>query len=126
MRNRARLTIVAIGAAGVVIAAAAWFVPFLTRERAVISATPGPPPIFKTAVVPVPGRATACIGNIGFDTNSDLAQFRAGTRGRPGQPLRVRATGPGWSSSYRVEAFKDNDLLSVPLNPPPRSLIGRL
>lgn len=95
------------------VGAAVLFVPFLTRERTVVAATPNPPPIFD--VVPLvlePGQAL-CVAGVVVPPDAQLARVRATAAGGT---LRLRAfSGGGWRSEATVPVRPTTD---VPLTAP--------
>ena len=115
--------------AGAIVALAAVVLTVLwaTRERPFTASIPQPPPLEATAVVPVPPGEEACLLDATVLPRSEVAQFRVGTRGRPPVPLTFTLRGDeGYRSSSSVPAtWKDNDLLSARVSPPPAPTFAR-
>jgi hypothetical protein len=104
--------------------------PWLTAERPQITATPGLAGLFSRVTVPVSAHRTACVAPVPFDPASRRAQLLvlvpAGTK--PPPPLRVEATAPGYRSSAIVRRYARgvDTVISAPIAPTPRAVMGRL
>jgi hypothetical protein len=129
MRRKPSRPVLAILGAGLtlLVALLAWFVPYLNRERETVSAVPVPPPFFALEGVGLePGRE-ACISEVAFDTDGEVAELTALAGKRSGPPLEVVARGEGYSARSTIEGGYDRPaLLRTPLDPPTRSVLGTL
>jgi hypothetical protein len=129
MRRKPSRPVLAILGAGLtlLVALLAWFVPYLNRERETVSAVPVPPPFFALEGVGLaPGRE-ACISEVAFDTDGEVAELTALAGKRSGPPLELVARGEGYSARSTIEGGYDRPaLLRTPLDPPTRSVLGTL
>lgn len=111
----------------VVIGALLFIRPFATREREIISSTPASPSLF-TPPVPLdlqPGDEL-CVKDLPIDRDSQLARLVVLTDGKPGSPLAVSASGPGYSfHGMHAGGFPEGPV-ELSLRPPPRSLDGQI
>lgn len=109
------------------VGAAIWFVPYLTDEREVPVSTPGTAPLFlNPALIEIREDERACATDVLLDPDADLARFRVGTYREPGAPLEVTLSGPGYRERAAVPGgYPDNAVIDVPVEGPPRELIGR-
>ena len=120
-----RLGVLAAGAA-VAVAAVALTLVWALKERPFTASIPQPPPLESTALVTVRPGALACLHDATVLPDSEVAQVRVGTRGRPPVPLSVSVAGPGgYRSVTRVApSWKDNDLISAAVRPPAHAVRG--
>jgi hypothetical protein len=113
----------------VVVAALAWFLPFVARSRQFVSSTGASPPFSNVTPVRLKPRSVLCMTKVTIDTDAGLAQFTAIPGSRPAPTLGVSAEGPGGYRSsettvpggYRVPGAQ-----KAPITPPPHPLIGRV
>src|SRR5688572_24193587 len=128
MSDRLRPTGIAVAAVcAILLGVAVWLAAgWATKDRAYLSSVPQPPPVQYTVVIPVAPGASVCIDGATILPDSDLAQFRIGTRAKPPVPVTATASGPGgYRSVARIPAtWKDNDLLTADIDPPARGLHG--
>jgi hypothetical protein len=117
MRRRLPLIIAAVAIAAGTLALA---IPFLARNRDYPASIPSPSPLFRVATVAVPRGQSACFENAVAEQHSAEARFRALTFGRPGPPLRLSMTGPGYSRSYDISGGYGDGELRVAVTPPAR------
>ena len=123
MRSR-----VALGAlaAFAVLAAILW-IPWATTERPIIASTPVPPPQFGVSPAPVRGGGTACQRNVTFYSRTKVAEIGVLTGGRPGPPLEITASAPGYRQRVLVPGgYRDDQALRFHLRPPSHSALGQL
>lgn len=93
--------------------------PFLTRQREVISTVPGPPPLAETVIIELGGGDEACVEDVTIDRRARQARFTAGAYGRPGAPLAIRIAGPSFRFQTRVPGgYEDPTNLKVAIDPP--------
>jgi hypothetical protein len=103
---------------------------YLTKQREAITSTPS---AYTGGIVPqqVPPHGSACVDQILFDTNTEIARFGATTpRGKPGPPLVVDATGndpAGYSSRAFVPGgWTGTRLIDARLQAPKQATLGVL
>jgi len=114
-----RRAALALGLALLVIAAAIWGVPYLTRERDYLATTPQPDPLFTVATIPLYPGQRACMDRAVVDQYSELARLRVGTYGRRAEPLEFSLSGAGYHAAYRVPAtYADSQPFEVAVRPP--------
>jgi hypothetical protein len=104
--------------------------PFVTRDRAVVTATPSLAGLFNRTDVPLaPGR-TACIGPVPIPRGSAVVQLALTTLKSPRPvPLIVTAEGDGgYRSRMRTASYPVGpaSVFGVALRPPRRDVIGRV
>lgn len=118
----ARVTILLAGLAVLVVATVVRWEPFLSRPRDYPASIPQPSPLFSVALVDLRGGQEACFPDAVMDPRSEQARFRIGTLGRPGVPLRLSITAPGYRVARAIPGtYADNELLRVAVRPPARA-----
>jgi hypothetical protein len=125
MRRSALLAVVA-GLVVVLAGALAWWRPFLTQDRLLPASIPQSPPLFNLPLIPLaPGQST-CMEPVVVDTHSERAGFVVETNGRPGEPLRVTLSGPGYRSTGTAPGgYVDHATAMAPVRPPARDVAVR-
>jgi hypothetical protein len=116
------LVIVAIGAL-------AFWKPFLTKDRKVVTSTPSLPGVFVRKVLPLSGGQTACVRPVPLSTATGQAELTVVARDRHPTDLLVEARGPGYRSSGVIPAIaypKGDTFAAARLQPPPRDLTGEI
>lgn len=93
-------------------------VPYLTRDRDLLTTTPMPASLVAIALVPVPAGSQACLDRATMDERSGQVRFQVATYRRAGSPLRVTISGPGYRDSERIAGYGDNELVSADVRPP--------
>ena len=122
-----RLGVLIAAVATCLIAAFVLVEPWATKKREVAASVVQPAPLFSTPVVPVKKNKVACVTEATITPRSEVARIRVGTRRRPGVPLAMSVTAPGYHATGRIGAtWKDNDLLSFPFTPPKHVVVGRV
>lgn len=102
---------------------ALFVLPFLMRDRTVLTTTPQPPPLRELALVNVPAGMQTCMDDVVIDEHSERALIKVGTNGRPPSPLRFTLTGPGLRQVRRIApTYADSARISVPVDPPARAV----
>jgi hypothetical protein len=103
---------------------------YLTRDHDVITSTPS---AYTGGIQPVPvaPHGSACVDQILFDTDTEVARFGATTpKGKPGPPLVIDATGQepgGYSSrSFIAGGWTGTRLLDARLERPAHATLGTL
>jgi hypothetical protein len=111
----------------VAIAALAGFLPFLTREREVVVATPQPPPLFQPAPITLLLGAEVCPGPLRIDGGADVVRV-VGERFSEGDAtvLHVAVSGPGYAAARTYRDYAPGQALDVALPRPPRPLAAKL
>lgn len=118
----------ALGAGlALLIACVAWFVPYLTRERADVSGVPVPTPFFAVEKVALKPGSQACLADVAFDTDAQVVEFATVEGKRTGPPLTVVAEGGGYREAATIEGgYVPGSTLRADIDPPERSVIGTL
>jgi len=103
---------------------------FLTRDRAVVTATPSLAGLFNRTDVPLrPGR-TACISPVPVSRDTGLVQLSLTTLTSPRpQPLVVTADdAAGYRSRVRIASYPVGPaaVFNVPIRPPEQDVVGRV
>jgi hypothetical protein len=110
---------------GLLIACAAWFVPYLTRERVDVAGVPVPPPFLAQTPVKVGSGSEACLSDVAFDTDAEFVELTSLSAPRP--PLEVVARAPGYRETGSVPGSRAAPSgMFARINPPERSVIGTL
>lgn len=122
MRRPATLA-VAAGLLVILLAALAWWRPFLTKARDYPAAIPQTVPLYTTPTIPVRAGGRVCFEPAVMDRRSEQARFRVTTFGGPGVPLELSIVGRGYRSVTRVaDAYTDNAQVTVDVPPPAHDL----
>jgi hypothetical protein len=99
-------------------------VPWLGRERDFPAEIPNPPALQVVSLDVVPGGKRLCMRDIAADPHARQARFTVGTYGKPGPPLELTITAPGYRTSARQPAgFADNAMLRLPISGPSRATL---
>jgi hypothetical protein len=102
-------------------------IPFLDRDREMLTTTPQPPPLTALALVALPGGARACLDRASMDERSERALIRVGTYGGPPSALRLEIAGPGVREAVAVPpTYADSTVVSVPVDPPSDPVVARV
>jgi hypothetical protein len=125
---RSPRTLAGLGAGlGLLIACVAWFVPYLTRERANLAGVPVPPPFLAQAPVEMDPGSEACLSDVAFDTDAELVELTVLAARRPVSPIGIVARGPDYRASAAIPGgYGPPTALSARIDPPERSVIGTL
>jgi hypothetical protein len=117
---------IVLGVVILAVVAGVWFVPSLDRSRPEIASTPTVRPFATQVRVNVAPGARACVGDAIFEPVAQSALVQVDTRGRPGPPLRVTATAPGYSAGGSVAGgYPDGAAVLLPLSAAaPREIAG--
>jgi hypothetical protein len=111
-------------AAGLVAVLAFEVVPWLGRGRDFPASVPSPPALERISLDVVPGGKQLCMSNIAAETHSQSARFQVGTYKRPGPPLVLTVSAPGFRSVTRQPGgYADNSRLALATKPPPRATL---
>jgi hypothetical protein len=104
--------------------------PFLTRDRAVVTATPSLSGLFNRTDVPLAPRRTACVSPVPIPRGTAVIQLALTTLKSPRpQPLVVTAEGQGgYRSRVRTTSYPVGpaSVFGVAVRPPRRDVIGRI
>jgi hypothetical protein len=126
MRRRGVFPVLA-GLLVVAVAALAWWGPFLTQRRDYPAAIPQTVPLYRTALAELAPAQRVCFEPAVMDRRSARARFRVTTFARPGVPLALTITGPGYAFATSVAGtYADNGLLSVPVRAPAHDVAARI
>lgn len=115
------------GLALVVTGSLVFFQPWLEREHAIPTTTPGLFPLFARADIPLAPGSTACVAPVRLDPA--LGRALIIVRSSHGaQPLRFVATGPGYKTTTiaTTPATSTDEQLVATLLPPTQVIDGRL
>jgi hypothetical protein len=115
------------GVVVIVVAAVAWWRPFLTDPRAYPASIPQPSPLYSLPFVKLKAGQDACFEPAVMDTHSQLAEFRVTTYKRRGAPIALTISGSGYRFAGRTPGgYPDGELLRVPVHAPPHDLAVRI
>src|SRR3954453_1892667 len=122
-----RRTIVLLALAAFAVLAAILWIPWGTETRGVIAATPVPPPLFAYTPAPVKGGSTACLRTVTFDPQTQIGEIALATQGKPGPPLAITASAPGYRATAQIAAgYLDDNAARFELSRSPKdSVIGK-
>jgi hypothetical protein len=121
-----RRALIAWGCALAVLGAVLWL-PWATKERTVVAATPVPPPLFGITPAPLKGGSTACMQQVTFSPETQIGEIGVATGGKPGPPLAITASARDYRSTARVgPGYRDDPSLRFQLAAPGGPVIGRL
>jgi hypothetical protein len=130
MPRRAAAVVAVVGLALVAAGALIEWRPFLTRDRAVVTATPSLSGLFERAEVPVRPREVACVSPVPISRTTGRVQLALTTLTSPRpQPLVVTAEGAGgYRSRIRAASYPVGPAsgVDVPIRPPARDVVGRV
>ena len=103
-------------------------VAYVTEKREAVAATPVPESLGAPAPIPLAPGAEACVNAIPFDEHSEAVRIQL--LEWSGEPLAVRAYGPGYVARGRAHAPGADGLrgpgVVARLDPPRRPVIGEL
>jgi hypothetical protein len=126
MRRTALLAVLA-GVAVIAVGAIAWWKPFMTNARGYPASIPQPSPLYTIPFVDLKAGSQVCFDPAVIDTHSELAVFRVNTFKRAGGPIALTIDGPGYHEAARAPGgYPDNEILHVPVQPPPHDLAVRI
>lgn len=118
--------VVVIAAAVFCVAFAAIAIPFLTRSREVIASTVTPRALFGITPITLEPQDEACDTTVAYDRESQVARFGVQTHGKPGPPLELIASAPGYHWVTKVPGgYGDSVALDEPINVPAHAVRGR-
>jgi hypothetical protein len=119
--------VLAAGLGLFVIAAAILWIPWATEKRGVVASTAVSPPLFGITPAPLAPGHTACMNQVTLDPLTQIGEIGVTTGGKPGPPLEIAASAPGYRAISRVRAgYTDTAALQFTLTPPRRAVIGQL
>src|SRR4051812_38282061 len=99
-------------------------VPWLGRKRDFPAEIPNPPALQVLALDVLPAGKRLCMREIAIERHARQVRFQVGTYFKPGPPLLLQITAPGYRSASRLKAgYADNARLSLPVKPPPRDTL---
>jgi hypothetical protein len=112
-------------AAFAVVAAALW-IPWAMKDRVVVS-TPVPPPLFSITPAPVKAGSTACMQEVTFTPHTEIGEIGVATGGKPGPPLDITASAPGYKAGAKIAGgYGDDPSARFTIAAPPGDVIGKL
>jgi hypothetical protein len=115
------------GLATLVLGVAVWWVPYLSRDRDYAASVVQPLPLKGPTQLVLGAGQRACLAPATMTTDSTQARFMVGTYFRPGPPMELSITGPGYATRRSIRAgFPDNATLRVNVPPPRRDMSVRL
>jgi hypothetical protein len=122
MRRAVVLTSVVVLAVGLAVIGAGW----LTRDREYVAVTPQPESPAVVRSIQLEPDSRACMNLVALDRRSEQARFRPAAAGPRAMPIELTLSGPGYFARGRLPAdYRDAEVVSVPVTPPPRSLSAR-
>ena len=118
---------VLIGLGLYALAAAILWIPWATQERVITAATPVPPPMFAISPAPLKGGSTACLDQVTFDPRTRIGEIGLTTGGKPGPPLDITASAPGYRATAKIAAgYRDDPAARFTIDAPPGPVLGTL
>jgi hypothetical protein len=121
MRRPAVIAAVVVIVAGLAVAAPG----YLTHRRDYVAVTPQAPTAGIATPFLLPGHSRACMDSVALDRHSEQARLQFATPRTRAVPLEVTLSGPGYRTSGRSAGRSaDGQTVTVPVRPPPRSLIA--
>jgi hypothetical protein len=123
MRRPAVLVAVATFLVGFAVMVPGW----LLDDRDYLAVTPQPPAVEDPTEIDVAGDGRICMDRVALDPYSEVARVHLADTRRP-VPLQLTITGEdGYFARSRATAnHRRADVVSLPVDPPPRSLIATL
>jgi hypothetical protein len=123
MRRAPILVAVAVLLVGLAVMVPGW----LLDERDYLAVTPQPPAVEQPSHLDVPPDGRVCMDRVALDPHSEVARVRPVGRVRA-VPLSLTITGEGgYAARSRAAAnYRRGDVVALPVDPPPRSLIATL
>ena len=127
MRRTAVVVFLAVFAFGAV----AYWGPWWSDERPVITANPTLESIGPRSIVTIPAGGRACIDPVPFGPTAERVQVIVNVMRKPGDapPLRVEARAPGYSATGGVSSYTanvDDARVEAAIPPAPRNVEGTL
>jgi hypothetical protein len=126
--TRTTATLAAIVAAAVaLLGALLLFGSYLLHKEKPVLGTPGPRAAFMASEFSIPAHQRACMSGVTIGPHMRVAQFEV--REAPGSsqgspPIDVLLSGPGYEELAHAQSEQPEGPVEVPIEPPPRSLIG--
>ena len=103
--------------------AALMIAPWATEEREVVESTPAHTPLYQRVEVPLDPGKEVCVDPVTVTSRADRLRFGVLTGARPGPPLAVTASAPGYRAEARVDGgYVDALALDADIAPPPRDV----
>jgi hypothetical protein len=101
------------------------FVPFLTRERTVVTATPVPDPVSALESLKLKAHARLCVDSIPFTPDASRVRMLIGQLSGAPQPLTVRVRAAGLDETRRIApAYAASAPILVDFTPVQRASFG--
>ncbi len=117
MRRAALVSFVVAVGAFVVLAV----VPYANGKHLFPASITSPAPRHAVGLAELPAHSRLCMTRITIEPRSRVARFQVGTYGKPGQPLALTLSGPGYSDHAQIPAgYPDNQVHQIPVSPPAR------
>jgi hypothetical protein len=135
MRRRARgarrpefaLLAAALALLVMFVGALVYYGPFLTRKQTSVSQVPAPNALNARSQFAVPPGQQACMTSVAVEPSSRSAQFEV-SLAKPsrhgGPPIDLVLSAPGYRSVGHLAGGYPGGVVSVPVTPPPRSLLA--
>lgn len=98
--------------------------PFFGDQHDFPAAITSPPPLVSVALDVLHPGERLCMGRLAAERHSQVGRLKVGTYGKPGPPLELSVTGPGYRSAARVGGgYADNSVTAFHVQPPPRAML---
>jgi hypothetical protein len=116
----------AVAGALMLVAALAWGIPWLTKERPDRTSTPTPPPFAAIAPITLKPGQKACENLVAFSTDTRVVTVLSAKFEGTGPRLRVVASTPeGWRATSVIDAgYHGLEALPATISAPPKDAIG--
>lgn len=115
----------ALAAVLIVVALLAWGIPWLTKSRPDMTATPTPPPFANITPILLEPGARACEDQVALSTDTRTVIVLSARFEGTGPPLRVEARAPGYRGQGEIlGGYHGLEGLPATIPAPPRNAIG--
>lgn len=126
MRSRG-LWLPALCGALIVLALLVWGIPWLTKDRPDVTATPTPPAFNTVTPIRLAPGSRACERSVAFSAQTRALTVLADKQPGPTPPLRVTARAPGYRASAAIPGgYAGLAALTASVPAPPRSVLGEV
>lgn len=123
-----RYALMATGLAALLILLAGllWFRPYITEQRRTVASVPAPPALFALTQYAVTPGSQACMSPITLEPGTGYVAFglRPSRPGRPGPPVEVVLSAPGYRATAHVPGGYPGGAVALPVASPSRTVEG--
>jgi hypothetical protein len=108
------------------VAAVAWGIPYLQRDREAYSGTPTPPPYERVTPIALQPGDEACTSSVALETSTTVVRLLAAKATVPDVPLRVTVRAPGYRGAGVDADYAGTDPIDVTIPAPPESVLATI